>query len=285
MEWEGTSMMTEEKRKKVRNILLTPIECTTRKPFSIRIEHDNDNNEIFPSEKKFTSARIISSQKYSGALDPDMSDFAIKFYEIVYRDILESQEILKGEGLYRCVFAGDTINSFNSIANNVPGAGQSAKQRTEKKVWPLFLREYHNQYHCLANFWILPMCIGRTGAKLNKFDSVDIFLNKLKENDRLLERHADYYKRLKTYDEFRKKHFIENYVQLSTDDVLEKYRKKDKTEKKLEDDASELVKRAYKCMESRAESISLLKDNTEDNIENKICEELYKLFDKLKILY
>lgn len=274
-------MLTDEKRKKVRNILLTPIECITHKPFSIHIEHDNDNDEIFPSKGKFTNARIISSQKYRNALDPDMSDLAIEFYSIIYSDILKSQEILKEKGaLENYDFAGDTINSFNSIANNVAGAGQSVKQRTEKKDWPEFLQEYYDQYHCLANFWILPMRIGRTGKKLNYYDSVDIFLNRLKEEYSVLGKYADYNERLKLPDEFLTKHFIEKYVQLSTDDVLKKYSKskdeKDKTEKELEDDAYELVNRAYEFMELRAESI--LSD------ENK-CEELYELFDKLKILY
>lgn len=274
-------MMTEEKRRKVRNILLTPIECTTRKPFSIRIEHDNDNNEIFPSEEKFTSARIISSQKYSGALDPDMSDLAIEFYNIIYSDILKSKKILKENGASENNdFVGDTMNSFNSIANIVPGAGQSKKQRTEKMDWPAFLQEYHNQYHCLANFWILPMCIGRKGKKLNYYDSIDIFLNRLKEEYSVLKKYADYYERLRTPDEFCKKHFIKDCEIMSTDAVLEMYRKssatKDKTEEQFIENAPKIVEQAYKFMESRAESIS-----SNDNI----CKELYERFDELKILY
>lgn len=271
--------MTDEKEQEVRNILLTPIECTTHKQSSeIWIEHDNENHEISPCNGKFTSARIRSSQKYNSyALDPDMSDLAVGFYEIVYADVLKSLKLLNECGSYNnCIFLGDTMNSFNSIANNVPGAGQSTKQRTPKGDWPEFLQEYHSQYHCLANFWILPMCIGRTGTKLNHYDSVDIFLNKLQVKYSVLKKHADYFEQAKTYDEFCKKHFLKGYVPLPTDKVLEMYSKKhDKTEKKFIEDAKELIAQAYKCMEFRADSI--ISDET-------ICEELYRFFKERKLL-
>lgn len=257
------NIMTEEKKQQVKKVLLTPIECTTQE--SVNIFRHN--------------GKIFSSQKYnSKTLDPDMSDMAIEFYNILYRDILESKGILKNEGLYQCTlenddFAGDTMNSFNSIASNVPRAGQYTKQRTEKKVWPAFLQKYHSQYHCLANFWILPMRIGRArGTKLNKYDSVDIFLNKLKEDFSVLTEYADYFERLKTYDNFCEKHFIVGCRLLPTDAVYEMYHKRLNNKPKT----NNLVKQAYKVMESRAESIS-----SNDNI----CEELYECFDELKILY
>ena len=215
-----------------------------------------------------------------------MSDIAVEFYNIVYRDILESKKILKEEGFYKCAlenfaFAGHIMNSFNSIANNVPGAGQSAKRRTEKKKWrEEFLQKYHSQYHCLANFWILPMSIGRTDTKWNNYDSVDIFLNELKEDFSVLKEYADYFERLKTYDNFCEKHFIVGCEPLPTDAVYEMYHKrlnnKPKTETKFREDAKKLIEQAYNVMESRAESIAS---------NDYVCEELYERFDELKILY
>ncbi len=267
-------MMTEKEKQEVRNILLTPIECVAHKQSSevLWIKQDYEHEKILPSEEKFTSARISSTQKYRRALDPDMSDLAVKFYEIVYADTLK--DILNERGsCNNCNFLGDTINSFNSIANNIPEAGKSAKERTQKDNWPDFLKNYHSQYHCLANFWVLPMCIGRTGTKINKYDSVDIFLNKLEKDYSVLEKHADYFKRLKTYEKFCEKHFIKSYAPLRTDEVLEMYRighdKKAKTELELKNDAEKLIQQAYKCMESRADSI----------ISNEtVCKELYECF-------
>ena len=264
-------MVTEEKKQQVKKILLTPIECTTQE--SVNIFRHN--------------GIIYSSQRYSGALDPDMSDIAVEFYNIVYRDILEPKKILKEEGFYKCTlenfdFAGDTMNSFNSIADNVPGAGQSAKRRTEKNKWQEeFLQDYHSQYHCLANFWILPWRIGRKrGTKLNNYDSVDIFLNKLEEDFNVLKEYADYFERLKTYDNFCVKHFIVGCELLPTDAVNKMYstrlNNKPKAKEKLKEDSQNLVEQAYKVIESRAESIAS---------NNYVCDELYEHFNELKILY
>jgi hypothetical protein len=114
--------------------------------------------EVFIEDDK-----VLSGQKYYSSADADMSDFAIGFYEIIYKEILKGKPILGQKGSLRnSEFAGDTMNSFNTIANCTPGAGKSSRLRTEKEEWPEYLRVYHSQYHCLANFWILPMDIGRT---------------------------------------------------------------------------------------------------------------------------
>lgn len=261
--------MTDEKQQ-VKSILLTPIEC------NYKCAHWKPVN-IFRQ-----NGRIYSSQKYRNALDPDMSDLAVEFYNIVYEDILKSKDtiepkkILKEGFLENIDFAGDTMNSFNSIANGVSGAGLSAAKRTEKKEWPEFLQKYYSKYHCLANFWILPMRIGRRSGKLNRYDSVDIFLNKLKEGySDVLKKDTEYLRKLKTYDEFCCKHFIKECEQFSTDTVLEMYR--NSSDKVKSDKAKEeIVEHAYQFMELRAESISS---------NDEICKKLYKRFKELEILY
>ena len=102
-----------------------------------------------------------------------MSDFTVGFYEIVYKDLLKCMTLLNGKGeLYNAQFAGDTMNSFNTIANFTINAGKSMAKRTPLEEWPEYLKDYRIRYHCLANFWILPMDIGRTSRKLNKYDSM-----------------------------------------------------------------------------------------------------------------
>lgn len=46
--------------------------------------------------------------------------------------------------MVNCCFAGDTMNSFNSMANLVCGAGKTIKERkeTNKEEWPPFLTNY-----------------------------------------------------------------------------------------------------------------------------------------------
>ena len=99
---------------------------------------------------------IKTSQKYIRKNDPDMSDFAIGFYEIIYKDILNGKTILDEKGYLQNkeLFAGDTMNSFRTI-----------KRRNPKEN---ILKKYEYQYHCLANFWLIPMEMGRTikGRKL-----------------------------------------------------------------------------------------------------------------------
>ena len=142
------------------------------------------------------------------------------------------------------------------------------------------MQKYHSQYHCLANFWLLPMCIGRTGKKWNNYDSLDIFLYELEKEFSKWKEDIGYFERLKSYENFCEKHFIEGYKILSIDTVYEMYYRrlnnKPKTEEKFEEDSQNLVNQAYKFMESRAESIS-----SNDNI----CGELYECFDELKNLY
>ena len=62
---------------------------------------------------------------------------------------------------------------------NVILGNRSQKERSLKEEWPKELIDYQSKYHCLANFWVIPMCHGRTSAKLNRYDSLDSYLNKV----------------------------------------------------------------------------------------------------------
>ncbi|MDR2486951.1 MAG: hypothetical protein LBD12_03220 [Clostridiales Family XIII bacterium] len=139
---------------------------------------------ILPTHVISTSWHYYKNKQW----DEDMSDVAIGFYNASFR-------YPNGEALYRCSMnrspslscLGDTMNSFNSIANKVPTAGRSRKSRTAKATWPQWLQDYHGFYHCLANFWVLPMGIGRGGCGLRvnrganaEKDFVDRHLHKVK---------------------------------------------------------------------------------------------------------
>ena len=135
----------------LKKILTMPIEVIKVRTGKPSIEINSDDNII------------KSTQQYKGKKDPDMSDIAIKFYEILYG-------FNEGEMFPYEMFAGDTMNSFDSIANFVPGAGKTKKERkkTNKEDWPEWLRDYEKEYHCLANFWVLPMTVGRGVGRLSK---------------------------------------------------------------------------------------------------------------------
>jgi hypothetical protein len=108
---------------------------------------------------------IYSPQKYYGRLDEDMSDFAVGFYKILYKDILPGGSLMEGRYLANKGFAGDTMSSFKIISIGI----LDTDQHMSYEEWPKLLRCYHKNYHCLANFWLLPLEMGRTlKGKLNK---------------------------------------------------------------------------------------------------------------------
>lgn len=241
--------MNMQKKERVREMLLRPILCSKRM------------RNIYREEDT-----IYTGQDYYSTTDEDMSRFAVGFYNILYGDVLSEKGVLNGKYFADCCFAGDTINSFNAIANLVPEAGGSNKQRTVEEKWPEFLREYHKQYHCLANFWVLPMCIGRRSAKLNRYDSADMFLDKIENDYKIIEQHHRYWDRIGDYDKFCKKHFLHGYEPIKAEEVVEMYVKRQ---------PENLIHQAMKFIERRAESISSDPD---------MCENLYEYFQKLDIL-
>lgn len=264
-------MCNKMEREQVKEILKMPINTE-------RIRRRNE--DIIEKKDK----KIYSTQMYYSSFDPDMSDFAVGFYNIVYKDILEPEGVLDGKYFRNKNFAGDTINSFNSIARLVSSANKL----------PNFLREYYNRYHCLANFWIIPMALGRNGKKLNYYDSADAFLNILNGNYDKLKKYTDYYNSINNYDKFGKIHFYNKFCEIhfikgykpldytlkyTLDDILKnilkKYSISGKDEKQRVKDAEDIVQQAYTFIDTRA-------DNICENAE--LCKELYDYFKKWHLI-
>ncbi len=68
------------------------------------------------------------------------------------------------------------MNSFNSLANIILD-NNDKNSRSSKDIWPDYLEKYEKDYHCLANFWVIPMRHGRKSAKLGRYDSLIIIYN------------------------------------------------------------------------------------------------------------
>lgn len=192
--------MDECMRKQVYEILLMPIKCDKYK-----------YNQVYRQDDV-----IYTGQQYEKCSDADMSEFAIGYYEIIYRSVLGSNRILLDDGSLRSYeFAGDTMNSFNTVANKVPGAGKSKKERKTipRNVWPQHLQKYELNYHCLANFWLLPLEVGRTGKPMSKAsvakDYMDRFLKFYRANSKLYkEKYKEYFLGFGEFEKFAERHFL-----------------------------------------------------------------------------
>ena len=112
----------------VKKILLTPIECNKRY-----------------KTIKLVNGEICSPQKYYCGEDCDMSDFAVGFYEIIYANIIPGKKILNNGFFTSKEFAGDTMNSFNSLANIILD-NNDKNSRSSKDIWPDYLEKYEKDY-------------------------------------------------------------------------------------------------------------------------------------------
>ncbi|NRT71129.1 hypothetical protein [Clostridium beijerinckii] len=246
-----------EKEDQVYEILLMPIYCDKK--------HDKISRE---------DNKIKTGQKYRSMPDEDMSDFAIGFYEIIYKDILNSKPLLEKNGSLRNnEYVGDTMNSFNTIANIIPEAGKSSSERTAKEEWPEYLRTYHSKYHCLANFWLLPMEIGRTTkGKINKAikaigDYMDRFLEMLYSEVRFDESDGSkYFSCFKNWNDFTDRHFLKN-------SYLDKKLKVDLYSNYNEDRSEYFIEKALDKIEQRAKCIA----------KSNYAEELWNYFNKFQL--
>ncbi|WP_271810868.1 hypothetical protein [Clostridium beijerinckii] len=246
-----------EKEDQVYKILLMPIYC------------DKKQNKISREDNK-----IKTGQKYRSMSDEDMSDFAIGFYEIIYKDMLNSKRILEQNGsLYNNEYAGDTMNSFNTIANITPQAGKSSSKRTDKEEWPEYLQNYYSKYHCLANFWLLPMEIGRTTkGKLNKAikpigDYMDRFLEMVYSEVRFDESDCSkYFSCFKNWNDFADRHFLKN-------SYLDQKLKVDLYSNYNEDRSEYFIEKALDKIEQRAKCIA----------KSNYAEELWNYFNKFQL--
>ncbi|MDO4799577.1 MAG: hypothetical protein Q4A52_03550, partial [Bacillota bacterium] len=108
--------------------------------------------QTISKDKKQQVYRILTMPIIS---DKNAGGFQIrdgKIYSGYRKSLLDAQGYLVDKE-----FAGDTMCSFHTVANRTPGAGSSASRRTAPENWPQILREFYRSYHCLANFWLLPM--------------------------------------------------------------------------------------------------------------------------------
>lgn len=255
---ENMNILTEKQKKQVKDILLMPIECTTQETLNVFLY----NNKVF------------SSQKYKG-FDPDMSDFAVEFYQIIYEERLEKlgNKILDDKGNLKVLkehkeFCGDTMNSYNTIQKNM---------RDDKKK-----RELKDKYHSLANFWLLPMHVGHSSWKTNKLGlgmyskskrGIDDYMDKFLQN--YFDKYAEYREAYPEYaeafkpDSFGADHFIEGI-----------YTENKKVIKFTDFQADKITADNIACI--MCEKI----EKRADCIVEKKGTELYKLFssDKLKII-
>ena len=203
-----------------------------------------------------------------------MSDIAIEFYKILYGKVIENFEMLDSSGyLIDKEFAGDTMNSYNTLKNRILKTDYSSNDAIK-----LILSNYENQYHCLANFWVIPMRHGRTSRKKNSYDSLDLYIKYLRSHwsELKLERAITYgkgdaqryYKNYFTYDYFDS---LDNFckiqfVQESDDKAAGKYANKMYIE---------IIGDNIQTMHERARLIS----NNDD-----ICYQLFQLFERHNLL-
>jgi len=234
-------------------LLLTPI----RQGALIQIDH-----KIIYSGKRYASSDF----------DPDMSDIAVLFYETIYSDILKAESVLgENRKLKNKMFAGDTMNSFNTTANKVPEAGRSRKQRTDSSLWPEYLQTYYDSYHCLANFWLLPMDLGRwneEGGTLNRYkhhrDYMDYYLKEIQsryQSGKSFEKYEEYFTGcFAGWEDFCEKHFlVGSYVDEETYTV-----------KEANKDPETFIRYAMEMMRKRAKCIA----------ESEYADELTELFSR-----
>ena len=188
------------KCKQVYEVLLMPINCEKHCGFESnrKVNISKQRNHIISTETywpqypdKITGKKF----RYPFKSDCDMSDFACGFYEIIYAPLLNGKKIVDEAGNFvDKEFAGDTMTS----ASKLPG-----------------LRD---KYHCLANFWLLPMEIGRTSnndwtktsKKYDIQDFMDRFLSLLKANfDEYKCLYSSYFKNIDTFQSFVKIHHLD----------------------------------------------------------------------------
>lgn len=210
-----------------------------------------------------TDGWISSSQRYCYMEDPDMSDFAVGFYEILYgSSLLSGRRMLASDGFVSDVeLAGDTMTSFNTLANTILD-DPDAKHRSPESVWPEELRVFHQRFCCLANYWVIPMRLGRSGTKLNQYDSADLFLDKVEhELPRLREEQTisyrgyqseNYFRQIQGYGDFCRIHFAEREFEPS--ELLPLYQSRDGCIEIVRRMTSSIEKRAVRIAETEAVS-------------------------------
>lgn len=194
--------MNVEKRKQVYEVLLTPIICEKNK------------------ELRFQNGVIISPQDYYSKPDEDMCNFTVGFYNILYKNKIPEGVLLENGDFRDKEFAGDTMHTFKSVANLLMKGFYNDELNMEIPSIP-YLDYYKAHYHCLANFWIIPMRHGRTSPKKIKggketYDFSEFYLQDVQANWESLRKQdkIQYVRqgRTRTYDNYFLK--FESFVEL-----------------------------------------------------------------------
>lgn len=147
-----------------------------------------------------TNMRYLPPHSKSSALDSDVSDIAIGFYERIYNvneiknsdgnSAFPNSKLLECRRAVNWEFIGDTMNTAYKDIN----------------------------YHCLANFWLIPGQIGRTFGKYSRAskyrDKLDAFLSSLNNGYYdYSEVFSVYFSHFNSFDVFIEKHFLRSYVE------------------------------------------------------------------------
>ena len=217
----------------IEKILLTPIKVVSSR---------QGKKKIFLKDGCIYTTCSLSKRK-----DCDVSDAAIYFYRFLYdfdKDWLPSE-----------MFDGDTINSYNTV-------GRFASEG-KKNFWA-------NRYHCLANFWVLPVEIGRKTNELSKSsggkqvatiesfnkgkrDYIDRFLHKyIESNKTYIAKYKEYSDRFPIKD-FASKHFFQNIYLTEKNEVID-FSIIEKN--KLSDSVDNVISIMWEKTEQRAKDIS-----------------------------
>lgn len=250
-------MMNYKKTQDVYKILMTPIRSTRyseSKPNIKKVGSVIETTQTYWPQ--YIDKDTAKPFRYEFRPDCDMSDFACGFYEIIYKDILIDQNIVDEDGNFtNKIFAGDTMNSVSKL--------------------PIL----KDSYHCLANFWLIPMHIGRTSKytpiekmKWSKMsndydiqDFMDRFLLLLKHNFGTYKvMYKEYFKNIDAFKQFADIQFLKGSYTDEKYDIIEYSHILDKATKDT----------IYDFMKKRAKAIS----------ESKHVEELWEYFFKNGLL-
>lgn len=229
--------MNDSDRQQVYELVIMEIICDDRK----RGKPERQKNVIY------------TGQRYNSSyIDEDMSDFAVAFYEIVCGYFWNHHPMLDDKGnLIDWEFAGDSMNSFETIANRTPGAGKTRDDHSPKSEFPEFLRIYRHRWHCLVNFWTLPMETGRMlKGELNKArratDYMDRYLSIIREEVPFDGNGRKFHNSFSSWNDFVDKEFLREGYLDRNDEIISYSR----------GTPEEFTQGAIRAMECRAKEIS-----------------------------
>lgn len=250
--------MTDKQKEDIIQIMMAPIECTGYRNDNPGIKIENGVIKTTQSYWPVYENRDTKQPfRYPFKPDCDMSDFAVGFYEIIYKNILKTTILDINGNMSNNEFAGDTMTSVSILTG---------------------LRD---KYHCLANFWLLPMHIGRTSPStckdLKKWsktsnvypirDYMDRFLILLKQNYKLYKDiYEKYFNEITCFENFVEIHMLKgSYVDENYE--INQFSIWDEDKDKIE-------KRAFEMIKNRANAIA----------DSNCAEELFSYFEQNSLL-